>query len=138
MERVYDWKRNVLNAYSRGRRWWLKVRIQLPNGERIYLDENLDIEERFEIVYKLLEDWEDLIETNWNNTNIIFFLDGLSNYLVWHKEEEDKGSEDKYIMSIKKVEQMIGRRKASSVPFSSLPISDRERIIGEERRNGYD
>src|SRR5690606_35735028 len=107
------------------------MKIQLPNGERITLPSDLSIEEKMELSLKLTEEWKEAIHRNWHSETIIFFLDGLSNYINWHKDEEDKYSQDEFVLSIKRVEQMSGKRKAMSIPFSSLPTLKRE-LLGLE------
>lgn len=105
--------------------------IELPDGERIYLDKNISLEDKRIVVEKLVDEWKDEIESNWDGNSIRFFLDGLANYLVWHKEEDKKGLEDKDVLSITKIEEMIGRRKGKSVPFTSLSTPQKEILFGE-------
>lgn len=109
------------------------MKIQLPNGEKITLDEHIDLNSKIEIVEDLVREWDIAIQAHWGSNKIIFFLDGLSNYLVWHKEEEEKGLEDKDVLSIKKVEQMSGKRKSKSIPFTSLSQPQKEMLFGEVR-----
>lgn len=111
------------------------MKIQLPNGERITLPGDLQIKEKIELVQEMVAEWDELICKNWESDTIVFFLDGLANYLVWHKEEEKKNKQDKYVFSIKKVEQMSGKRKALSIPFSSLPKQERELLGLEEYKD---
>lgn len=122
------------------------MKIQLPNGQKQILDPNLPIEAKVDLTLQLTEEWRDSIERNWTSESIIYFLDGLSNYLNWHKEEEEdvkhegdrllspiKNRQDKYVFSIKRIEQMNGKRKSLSIPFSCLPMSKRE-LLGLEVR----
>jgi len=106
------------------------VKVQLPDGERINLNEDLTIEEKLSIVFELTKQWRHITDDkkNKNSNSVIFFLDGLANYLVWHKEDEEKNKQDKEVLSIKKVEQMVGKRKGNSVPFSSLSVTQRENL----------
>lgn len=104
------------------------MKIQLPSGEKIVLDENITIEEKLEIVENLTTEWDLPIVNGWDTKSIIFFLDGLSNYLVWHKEDEEKNKQDKEVLSVKKVEQMSGKRKANTIPFSSLSATQKENL----------
>jgi hypothetical protein len=120
------------------------VKIQLPDGRRITLDENITLEEKIKVVEELTEEWIDTIILNWHSDSIKFFLDNLSNYLNWHKDEDEKnytntkrgrerGKQDKEILSIKRIEEMEGKRKARSIPFSSLSTKNKENLGISER-----
>lgn len=111
------------------------MKIQLPNGERLVLDNNLGIEQKKELAWQMTMEWDDAICSNWESEAIIFFLDGLANYLTWHKEEDEKNKQDKEVLSIKRIEQMTGKRKAMSIPFSSLTAIKRE-LLGLEVQKG--
>lgn len=102
--------------------------IILPSGVKKGLNKNIPMVEKINSVEELTVEWIDAIHSNWNGNNVRFFLDGLANYLVWHKEEEDKNKEDKEILSIKKIEEMSGERKAKSTPFTSLTKAQKENI----------
>lgn len=105
------------------------MKIQLPSGEKIVLDENLTIEEKKEIVINLTDEWDlHILNSSRDSKPVGYFLDGLANYLVWHKEEEQKNKQDKEVLSIKKVEQMSGKRKANTIPFSSLSATQKENL----------
>lgn len=106
------------------------MKVQLPDGKRINLNEDLSIEEKLIVVLELTTEWSSTIDDkkNWDSNSTRFFLDGLANYLVWHKEDEEKNKQDKEVLSIKKVEQMVGKRKGNSVPFSSLSVTQRENL----------
>ena len=109
------------------------MKIQLPNGERLNLDENITLQEKLEKVEDLTKEWESTIQHNWESISVRYFLDGLANYLVWHKEKEAKGKQDKEVLSIFKVEKMEGKRKANSTPFSSLSKTKKDFLgIGGE------
>lgn len=111
------------------------MKIQLPNGKKIVLEEHVAIEEKLSIVEKLVEEWNPILIKNWNSNSVRFFIDGLANYLVWHKEVEDVGTEDKEILSVKKVELMSGKRKSITIPFSSLSAPQKELLFGEVLNN---
>lgn len=102
------------------------MKIQLPNGEKLTLDENIKLTQKVQLVESLTTEWHPILLENWDSNSVRFFLDGLANYLVWHKEEEEKNKQDKEVLSIKKVEQMEGKRKANSLPFSSLSTIHKE------------
>jgi hypothetical protein len=103
------------------------MKIQLPDGTKLTLDENIVIEEKLKLVEDLTLQWESVIEKNWDSNSVRFFLDNLANYLCWHKEE-DKNKQDKEVLSVWKVKKMDGQRKSNVVPFSSLSTSQKELI----------
>jgi hypothetical protein len=108
------------------------VKIQLPDGQQHTLDENLALEEKVKIVNELCNRWMPTIQRNWHSNSIKFFLDSLANYLVWHKEPEEKGLEDKEILSRKKLEKLSKFKKTSkTINFTDLSSYDSERLIGE-------
>lgn len=102
------------------------MKIQLPNGQRLTLDENISLDEKRQVVEDLTIEWSATIEMNWHSTSVKFFLDNLANYLVWHKEEEDKNKQDKEVLSVKRIEEMEGKRQARSIPFTSLSKTQKE------------
>lgn len=102
------------------------MKIQLPNGERLTLDEHITLDEKKQIVEELTETWLPTIELNWHSQSVKFFLDNLANYLVWHKEEEDRNKQDKEVLSVKRIEEMEGKRQARSIPFTSLSQAQKE------------
>ena len=102
--------------------------IQLPNGQKLTLEENIEINEKLLIVENLIIEWNPYLRKNWSTTPVRFFLDGLANYLVWHKDANNKNKHDKEILSVFKVNQMDGKRKANSVPFSSLSTTNKEAL----------
>lgn len=112
------------------------MKIQLPNGEKIELCDHASLDEKKETVQSLTLEWEQEIMLGWGTVKITYFLDGLANYLIWHKEEKDKNKEDKEVLSIWKVEQLSGKRKPNSTPFSSLTASQKELLFGEVLKNG--
>lgn len=73
-----------------------------------------------------------IIRLNWNSNSVKYFLDTLANYLVWHKEEELKGTEDTEVLSRGKLEQMNKFKKRSkTVNFTDLTVDQRETLFGE-------
>lgn len=107
---------------------FLHVKIQLPNGEKKTLDENLPLWQKKRLVENLTNQFHPTLIKNWDSNSVRFFLDGLANYLVWHKEEEDRNKQDKEVLSIKKVEHMEGKRKSKTIPFSKLTTLQKESI----------
>lgn len=103
------------------------MKIQLPDGEQHELDENITLKEKLLITKELSERFLPIIHNNWNSNSVKFFLDSLTNYIVWHKEPEDKGTEDKEVLSRKKMEKMVRMKKTSkSVNFTDLSITHKE------------
>lgn len=109
------------------------LEVFLPNGKNILLDENISLEDKIKKTEELTEIWSDEISKNWHSNSVKYFLDSLSNYLVWHKEEEDKikKTEDKYVLSRKKIEKMVKFKKTSKqVNFTDLSKDDKDRLFG--------
>ena len=110
----------------------MNMKIQLPNGEKHILDESITIYEKLQVTIEFTEMYMDIILDNWESNSVRFFLDSLSNYLQWHKEPEEKGREDKYILSRKKMEKMVRFKKTSkSINFSDMKREHQE-ILGLE------
>jgi hypothetical protein len=107
------------------------MKMQLPNGNKINLDENISLEEKKQVVRELTEEWMPIILLNWESNGVKFFLDNLANYLVWHKEEEEKNTQDKEVLSVRRIEEMSGKRKSKSIPFTSLSKPQKETLFGE-------
>jgi hypothetical protein len=108
------------------------MQIQLPNGQKQTLDEHISYNDKLNKVDELVTEWYAVCRRNWNSDSVRFFLDNLANYLVWHKEPENKGKEDRYVLSVRKVEEMIGKREGKSIVFTDLSGDDKE-LLGLER-----
>lgn len=107
----------------------MSMKIQLPNGKSKILDESRDIEYKKRLAFNLSKGFAEVIVANWESKTIRFFLEGISNYLVWHKEEDMKGKQDKEVISLEKEKQISGKKKSPSLPFSSLSHMQKE-ILG--------
>jgi len=107
----------------------LSMKIQLPNGKQKTLDDNIPLEEKKKVVQELTDKWEAIVRLNWHSKSVKYFLDSLANYLVWHKEEDEKQSEDKEVMSRNKTNRLHRGRK--DIPFSCLNDKDSELLFGE-------
>lgn len=107
------------------------MKIQLPNGKKHTLEDDISLEKKIQEVEKLTREWEEVIFSNWESNSIRFFLDSLANYLVWHKEDNSDITEDKEVMSKNKTNRLHRGRK--DTPFSSLNTTDREMLFGEVR-----
>lgn len=95
------------------------MNLQLPNGKRISLPNHSNIEERMFEVENLIEEFDVYITDNPISPNIIYFLNGLSNYLVWFKDEDSINKNDKNVLSRDKMSKM-NKYDSNSIPFSSL------------------
>lgn len=104
------------------------MKIQLPNGRKITLDENITLEAKIQVVEDLTVELMPILLLNWHSNSVKFFLDNLSNYLVWHKEDEEKNKQDKDVLSIRRIEEMEGKRKNRTTPFTGLSLSDRDSL----------
>ncbi|MFS0905783.1 hypothetical protein AB3N02_22305 [Priestia aryabhattai] len=112
------------------------MKIQLPNGQQVNLDDDISLEKKKKIAHNLTKEWYPTLKRNWNSNSVKFFLDSLANYLVWHKEPEEKGKEDKEILSRGKLEKMNKlKSRSKTVNFSDLSKDDKELLFGEEVRN---
>src|SRR5690606_34894445 len=117
------------------------MKLQLPNGQKSVLDENLTLEEKLQAVEQLVDEWQEHITRNWDSPMIKYFLDTLANYIVWHKEEiaDEEGStkkdnsEDKEVMSKNKTNRLYRGRK--DIVFSSLSDKDKEMLFGERGKD---
>lgn len=107
------------------------MKIQLPNGKQHELEDGISLEQKVEVVEELTRKWQKEIEKNWDSNTVRYFLDSLSNYLVWHKENIDSKEEDKVVMSRNKTNRLHRGRK--DIPFSNLNNRDKENLFGEAR-----
>lgn len=108
------------------------MKVLLPSGIEHELDEKLELSEKIAKVEELLFEHSESIINNWKSDNVKFFLDSLSNYLVWHKEDGESGH-DKEVMSKNKTNRMIRGRK--DTPFSSLGKQSKEMLFCENGGN---
>src|SRR5690606_34727996 len=111
------------------------------------------------VVAGMVEEWNPILSTNWESFSVKVFLDSLANYLVWHKKAKlgkncvlhrmanryvkfswamsesglaEKGQEDKYILSRKKMEMLVRYKKTSKTTnFTDLNESQKEVLFGE-------
>lgn len=109
--------------------------ISLPNGEERKLSNDITLEEKMEICEKLVEEFSDDIDSAIKTHPIRYFLNGLANYLCWHKEEE--ADRDKYngILSNGREKQMDRKRYhgryRKDIVFTDLNAGDELAIFGE-------
>ena len=110
--------------------------IELPDGERIDLDNDKTIEDKIKCVDNLICKFESAIVEGWESTRIRFFLNGLSNYICWHKEE--KYSHDKEVLS-KTKDLRMKKYDPKNINFDMLKNSDKSIIgLSVEKSYNYD
>lgn len=110
------------------------MKIQLPNGQQHNLDDGISLDEKKQVVEDLVEEWRSIIMLNWHSNGVKFFLDSLANYLVWHKEAEEIGYQDKDVLSKKRTERLVRYKKTSKeINFSDLNPNQKEVLFGEVR-----
>jgi hypothetical protein len=63
------------------------MKLILPNGSKIDLDNSISIEEKRVIVDGILAEWNPYFEKTWNLKKTRVCLEILSSYLYNHKEE---------------------------------------------------
>lgn len=108
------------------------MKIQLPDGKPHNLEDNIAINEKLRIVDELTNEWLDVIIQNWHSNSVKYFLDSLTNYIVWHKDEDEKGREDKEVLSRTKLEQMNKfKKRGKTVNFTDLTSDQKELLFGE-------
>ena len=74
-------------------------------------------------VERLIKDFDDYIVDNPSSPKNVYFLNGLSNYLVWFKDEENINKHDKEVLSREKMSKM-SKYNSNSIPFSSLSAEE--------------
>lgn len=104
------------------------MKITLLNGDTFKLDNTNNIEERMYNVQNVLSMYSNgEIEKSWNNYKTKYMLEGLANYLVWCKGDEDLYKHDKEVLSKNKTKK-INKYNSDNIPFSSLSKIDRMTI----------
>lgn len=99
------------------------MKLQLPSGEKIDLPNHTHLEKRLFLVDELIKKHEDSIIDNPLSPKTVYFLNGLSNYLVWFKEEEMINKHDKEVLSREKTTKM-NKYDPHNIPFTSLGIDE--------------
>ena len=109
--------------------------ISLPNGEERRLSNDIALEEKVKICALLVEEFQHEIDTALTTHTVRYFLNGLANYICWHKEEETETDKSKGILSNSREKQMDRKRYhgkyRKDIPFTDLKMGDSLSIFGE-------
>lgn len=103
------------------------MKITLLSGDIIELSNTNEISERIQIVNKIISDNEEMIYRQWSSPSVRYMLEGLSNYLVWCKSEEELNKHDKLVLSKDKIKK-INSYDEKNIPFSALSKTDKTEI----------
>lgn len=110
------------------------VKVRLPDGTRVLLDDKATYEERLKKVNELLEEWTDVIKENskiWFSNAVKYFLDSLSSYLLWSKDIKSEHE----ILSKNKLEIMNRRSdRRKEIPVGNMTKVDEFKWRDKERR----
>ena len=101
--------------------------VKLPNGEKVKLKKNISIDEKIKIVEDLVSDWDDFIRLNWHSKSVKFFLNSLSNYLVWHVDYTEPIPRNGEILSNRKNNRLLGLEKDNNLTYFESNPEERER-----------
>lgn len=102
------------------------MKIQLPDGKKILLKDNISLEEKMEIVEQLVDEWRDVIKEDrrtWFSNVVKYFLDSLASYLVWHKDENNKGKHDKEVITLRRAKK-LKNKKDNNIEVYFADLSD--------------
>lgn len=95
------------------------MKLKLPDGEKVELSRDNDIDKRMKYVTETLDKFEDFIIENYDTKQVKYFLEGCANYLVWCKEEGTMRAHDGTILQRKRTLKMNNYDK-DEIPFSAL------------------
>lgn len=112
--------------------------IKLPNGEERTLSNDDCLDKKLSTCRELIEEFDEYIMDSWENHSVNYFLNGLANYICWHKEEEYTDKENN-ILSNSREKQMSkkryhGRYRKDTL-FTDLSSKDELEIFGEMTNN---
>lgn len=96
------------------------MKLKLPDGEKVELSRDNDIEKRMKYVKETLDKFEDFIVENYDTKQVKYFLEGCANYLVWCKDEDSDVSHNKKIIQREKTIRLNSGYDKNEIPFSSL------------------
>lgn len=98
------------------------MKLKCPDGKEIILDDNLDLSEKFQLIKNIANMYDLYITGNWESSSVKFFLNGLSNYIIYHKEL-DSSNTNSDIMSKSRIKKLKKFDK-NNVLFSELNLFD--------------
>lgn len=109
--------------------------ISLPNGEERELSNTLSLAEKMEICENLVIEFDAYIEESRDSQPVIYFLNGLANYICWHKNDISERDRDRGILSNEK-EKLVTRNRYHSayrkdIVFSDMTAKEEMDIFGE-------
>lgn len=102
------------------------MKIKLPDGSKIKLPDDNTLDERMDIVSRLLLEQDDMILENYSSKQVEFFLNGCSNYLVWYIEGTYDKDRDSVIIHREKHGKM-NKYDKNNILFSNLSQEDKIR-----------
>lgn len=113
--------------------------LVLPNGEQKILSNDITLEEKLILCEELIAEFDDDIIDSIDSQSTTYFLNGLSNYLCWHKENLGDRDRNNGILSNEIEKRMEKKRyhgkSRKDTIFSDLNMSDEIKIFGEVDMN---
>lgn len=115
------------------------MRIKLPDGEERILDNDICLDEKLSECQKLIDEFDEYILDSWQNHNVSYFLNGLANYIIWHKDSTSERDKENGILSNSREKQMSkqryhGRYRKDTL-FTDLNTKEELEIFGEMTNN---
>ena len=98
------------------------MKLKLPSGEEIKLPDFDSLKQRLTLVNELISKHDEIIMDNMDSSQVKFFLNGCSNYILWFIDKEDKRG-DNSIIHRKKSIKMNGYDK-NNIPFTDLSMEE--------------
>lgn len=98
------------------------MKLKLPSGEEIKLPDFDNLKERLTLVDELISKHDEIIMDNMDSSQVKFFLNGCSNYIIWHIDKEDKRG-DNSIIHRDKNKKLNGYDK-KNIPFTDLSMEE--------------
>lgn len=108
------------------------MKLKCPDGKEIILDDNLDLSEKFQLITNIANMYDLYIKGNWESSSVKFFLNGLSNYIIYHKELENANT-NLDIMSKSRIKK-LNKFDKNNVLFSELNLLD-QMVLGIDAEN---
>ena len=99
------------------------MNLRCPDGKKIVLDENLSLDEKKDVANELLKKYYQYVCCSWGTESVNYFLNGLANYLIYHREVGDY-SHDKDVLSKRKMSKLKKYDK-NNVLMTELSLEER-------------